>query len=162
MALNEFGLTPESVRAHYFPSSDEWSADSNPSTTVVADMVNEEAGVLAGALNAEAIDAASISDTATPAYVQCRQVLREQVAIRVTRVKTGTDPELVKAWKSDVRAWYQGLADGGATFLGGGATAASSSDPDGPTSHISEYGLLTDDPRNMSSAVPLLRKDDQL
>lgn len=162
MAINTFDIDPESVRAQYFPASDEWSTESNPSTAVVDRMITEEAGRLAGALNAEAIDAEAIVDDTSPAYVQCAKVLRKQVAIEVTQIKTGIDPELVKAWRAGVDAWYAGLAEGGATFLGGGAISTTPSDPDGPTSHITQFGLRTDEARLMSSTVPFMRKDDQL
>lgn len=162
MALNTFDVDPESVRAQYFPASDEWSAESNPSTAVVERMITEEAGRLAGALYAEAINAEAIIDAESPAYVQCAKVLRKQVAIEVTQIKTGIDPELVKAWRASVDAWYEGLAEGGETFLGGGATSTTPSDPDGPTSHITQFGLRTDEAQNMSSTVPFLRKDDHL
>ncbi len=43
MAVNTFGVTAEGVRAHHFPQFDAWSASSNPTSTIVGEMVDEEA-----------------------------------------------------------------------------------------------------------------------
>lgn len=168
MAINLFGLTPADVRKHHFPMWDALSVSTKPTLATVQEKLEEAAGEIAGALNAEAIDAGSISDALdgngnhSPAFVQCRRAVRTACALQLLWSATGLDPELAKAWREWMKAFFDGLDEGGATFLGGGATSTTPSDPDGPTSHISEYGLQTDSAADMSSAVPLLRKDDRL
>lgn len=162
MTVSIFGLTANNVRDHHFPHLDAWSASSSPSTTTVTEAIAEEAGVLAGALTLENIDASTITNATSGAYVQCRKVLRMQVAIRIARDMTGQNPELLKAWSTAVDVWYKGLDEGGASFLGDGAAAVGESDPDGPTSHITTFGLTQDTPSAMSTVVPRLRRDDQL
>lgn len=161
MAINLFGLTPESVRKHHFPMWDALSPVSEPSLATVQEKLEEAAAQVAGALNAEAIDASAIV-TSTPAYLQCRRAVRTACALQLLWAATGVDPELAKAWREWLTAFFTGLNEGGATFLGGGATSTTPSDPNGPTSHISQYGLKTDDPANMSTAESILRKDDRL
>lgn len=162
MAINLFGLEADDVRRHHFPMWDPLSASSKPTTATVTEKLEEAAAQVAGALNAEAIDAASIVDTVSPAYLQCRKAVRTLCALQFLWAATGLDPELAKAWREWLAWFFEGLAEGGATFLGGGATSTSDSDPDGPTSHISQYGLTVDSAADMSSAVPLLRKDDPI
>lgn len=161
MAINLFGLTAESVRKHHFPMWSSLSASSKPTLEVVTEKLDEAAAQIAGALNEEAIDASAIVAD-TPAYLQCRRAVRTACALQLLWAAAGLDPELAKAWREWLDAFLNGLGEGGATFLGGGATSTTPSDPDGPTSHISQYGLTTDSAENMSATVPLLRKDDRL
>lgn len=162
MSTNLFGLSADDVRKHHFPMWSALSASSKPTLDVVTEKLAEAAAEVAGALNAEAINAAAITDASSPAYLQCRRAVRTACALQLLWAAAGLDPELAKAWREWMAAFFTGLDEGSATFLGGGATSTSPSDPDGPTSHISEYGLTTDSAENMSSTVPLLRKDDRL
>lgn len=114
---------------------------------------------MAGALALEKIDAGAITINSS-AYNACRKILRMQVAAVLARNIPGTDWPLSRSWTSTVDAWYVDLAKGGASFLGDGATASGTSDPDGPTWHGSE--LTRDTTAEMSSTVPMLRKDDRL
>lgn len=159
MASSSFGIDAESVRRHHFPNADAFSASSRPSASTVAEVIEEEAASMAGALSMELVDASSITP-ATSAYNTCRRILRMQVAAKLVRLMSGVDSALAQAWDEEVAAWYRKLAAGGASFLGDGAAASGTSDPDGPTWHGSE--LERDSVDDMSSTVPALRKDDRL
>lgn len=161
MSANDFGVTAASVRSHHFPNADAWTTSSRPSSTAVAEAIDEEAAHMAGRLALENIDASSVT-TNSAAYYACRRILRMQVAVRVLRDMLGQDTELARAWEATIADWYVQLDAGGASFLGDGATATGTSDPDGPTSHISVYGLTVDSAESMSSTVPVMRKDDEL
>lgn len=159
MASNLFGLTVDAVRAHHFPQADAWTAGSRPSEATVLETIGEEAALMAGKLALELVDASGIT-TDSSAYKLCRKMLRMQVASVVAKDMLGLDPAVAKAWDAVLARFYEDLADGGASYLGDGATASGNSDPDGPTSHISTYNLTPDAAADMSSVVPRLRMDD--
>lgn len=159
MATNEFGLDAESVRKHHFANSDTWAANSRPSSTAVTEAITEEAAVMAAAMSMENVDASAIL-TGTVAYSASKRVLRMQVAVRIIREMLGIDSPLAQAWAAQVAEWYAALAKGGASFLGNPSLASGTSDPDGPTWHGSE--LEQDVVADMSSVIPMLRKDDRL
>lgn len=162
MAVNEFGVTQQSVAAYHFPMWPAFSAASKPTAATVALMVTETAGALAARLYAETIDSTSISDAASAAYLMCAEQLRRMVALKVLKSSTQQDAELAKALLAEIDAWFKGLASGGGTFLGNEGLQTGASDPDGPTSHISEFGLTVDSASLMSTVVPRLRRDDAL
>lgn len=161
MSANNFGVTAASVRSHHFPNADAWTTASRPSSTAVAEAIDEEAAHMAGRLALELVDAASIT-ASSAAYYACRRILRMQVAVRVIRDMLGQDSDLARAWEAAVADWYAQLDKGGVSFLGDGATATGSSDADGPASHISVFGLEQSEGEDMSSPVPYLRMDDAL
>lgn len=161
-STNTFGLTVESVRKHHFPHTPEWTERSRPSESTVTEKILEQAATLAGALNGEAIDASTITEVTSPAYLNCRQQLRRMVAIDLVEVLSGTEPTLVQSWKRASTAFFDGLEEGGATFLGGGATSTGTSEPDGPTDFISELSLEVGDADDASDVVPVLRRGDSL
>jgi hypothetical protein len=160
MAVNEFGVTQQTVATHHFPMWPAFSTSSKPTAATVALLITESAGVLTARLYAETIT--SITDTASAAYLMCAEQLRRMVALKVLKASTQQDPELAKALQAEIDAWFASLASGGGTFLGNESLQTGSSDPDGPTSHISEFGLTTDEAENMSTTVPRLRRDDAL
>lgn len=160
MAVNEFGVTQQTVAQIHFPMWPAFSTSSKPTSTIVGTMITESAGVLAAKLYAETIT--TITDSASAAYLMCSEQLRRMVALKVLKASTQQDPELAKALQAEIDAWFAGLASGGGTFLGNEALQTGDSDPDGPTSHISEFGLTTDDADDMSTTVPRLRRDDSL
>lgn len=159
MTASTFGLDADSVRRHHFPHFDAFAASSRPSLATVTEVITEEAASMAGALSLEKVDASTIT-VSSSAYNACRKTLRMQVAARLARDIPGVDSALAQSWAASVAAWYEQLARGGASFLGDGAVASGSSDPDGPTWHGSE--LEQDSFSNMSSTIPALRKDDRL
>jgi len=161
MALVTFGITPDSVRGHHFPHIDAFSTSSAPTLAIVTEAINEEAGRMQGALLKESIQASAIT-AATGPYVSCARALRLAVAVRIAADMTGANPELVKAWKAQLKDWFDGLAADGATFLGDDTLSAAASDPDGPTTHIDEYSLDTGNAADASTATPYLRRDDEL
>lgn len=162
-AVNEFGVTQAAVASDYFP---QWragfTASSAPTATRVAAIITEEAAELATRLYAEDITASSITDTDSAAYVKCAAQVKRMVALRIMRTTTQQNPELAKALRAESETWLKELAAGGATFLGDESLATGDSDPDGPTSHISQFNLTTDDADDMSTTVPRLRRDDAL
>lgn len=168
MGVNIFGLTANSVRAHMFPQWGDFSTESSPTETIVNECIEEEAGELAGKLYGEDIDAAAIEDETdentlhTAAWLWCLRTLRLMVALAVMRRATQSDPELAKAYSIELAGRFKDLSDSGATALGNEALSTGTSDPDGPTSHVTVYGLTTDEASSMSSTVPILRKDDAL
>ena len=160
MAVNEFGVTQQTVATHHFPMWPAFSTSSKPSAATVALLITESAGVLTGRLYGEAIT--SITDTTSAAYLMCAEQLRRMVALKVLKASTQQDPELAKALMLEIAEWFSMLAAGGGTFLGNEALQTSASDPDGPTSHISENDLVTDSAADMSTTIPRLRRDDAL
>jgi hypothetical protein len=161
-APNTFGVAADGVRYHHFPQFDAFSASSNPTLATVTEMVSEVASELAGRLNMKRVASTTITDTTSPAYLSCRRILRMAVAARIAPAISGVDSALVAKWEAAVSDWYELLAVGGAVFLGDGAADTSESDPSGPNSHATVYGLTTDSAVNMSTTIPKLRKDDQL
>lgn len=161
MASSTFGLDAESIRRHHFPFLDAFSTGSRPTLATVTEAITEEAALMSGALSLENVSASAIT-VDSDAYVLCRKTLRLQVAARLARDIPGADSDLARSWQASVEAWYASLAKGGASFLGDGAAASGASDPDGPTWHGSEYSLTTDSGSDMSTTIPMLRKDDQL
>lgn len=161
MASSLFGLDAESVRRHHFPNFDAFSAGGRPSLATVSEVIEEEAAVMAGALRLQAIDASAITP-ASSAYNACRQTLRTQVAARLARNIPGIDSDLATSWDASVRRWYEGLDEGGDTFLGDGAVSTSTSDPDGPTDFISELGLEVGDAADASDVKAVLQRKDEL
>jgi hypothetical protein len=159
VASSSFGLDAESVRRHFFPNADAFSASSRPSSSTVAEVIEEEAAAMAGALSLESISADAIA-VASSAYRTCRRILRMQVAAKLIRLMSGVDTELAKSWDVSVADWYAKVASGGASFLGDGASTPGEADPDGPTWHGT--GLTQDTQAAQSSTVPALRKDDRL
>jgi hypothetical protein len=127
----------------------------------VAEVIDEEAAVMAGALRLQAIIASAITPNSS-AYNACRQTLRTQVAARLARMMAGIDSNIAQAWDASVRRWYVGLDEGGDTFLGDGAVSTSASDPDGPTDFITELGLDVGDASEASPIVHTLRTKDML
>jgi hypothetical protein len=162
VALSTFGVTADSVRRHRFPHLDGFGASTAPSLSTVEEAVDRAAARLAGKLLLEAIDASAITDVTSAAYLWCQETLELMVAIRVAEAATHKDSELLRVWRTEVDARLKELDEGGADALGGGATTTSPSDPDGPTTHISQYSLTTDDSADMSTVVPRLRRDDLL
>lgn len=162
MALNAFGVTATTVREQMFPQWGNFSANSSPTSSVVADIITEESGDLAARLYRENITASSITDAATAPYQWCAKTLRLMVALRILRASTQQAPELAQRYKDELDERLKLLDSDGATALGDSTLQTGASDPDGPTSHISVYGLTVDDSTNMSTTVPRLRRDDDL
>jgi len=168
VGVSIFELTPALVRANKFPQWGEFSTVSSPSATQVTDIIEGQAGELAAKLYAEDVVASSISNATdtnslhSAAWLWCRETLRLMVAIEILRISSQQDPELARAYAAQLKQRLKDLDEKGATALGDATLSGGTSDPNGPTSHISQYGLSVDEAVNMSSAVPMLRKDDQL
>ena len=168
MAVNLFGLTVNAVRASMFPQLSDFSVNSSPTLAEGVICLEEEAGELAAKLYRRNIVASGIVSTLdannlhSPAWLWCARTLRLMVALELLKRMSQQYPELAKAYRTELDARLADLQQSGGTALGNDSLETGSSPADGPTSHISEYGLTTDDPTDMSDVVPLLRKGDRL
>lgn len=161
MTVTTFGVTPSTIRTNRFPHLDDFSANSAPTRVAVEEFIDRAAAKLDGKLLLEAIVAADI-EVLSAAYVNCARAVELQAAVYVAESSTGKDNGLLTVWRDELKTFFAELDEDGAASLGSGAASTSNSDPDGPTSHISEYSLTTDASADMSTVVPRLRRDDQL
>lgn len=168
MAVSIFGLTAASVREHMFPQLKDFSANSSPTSTIVGEVIEEEAGELAGRLYAENISASAITNDLdanslhSAAWLWCVRTLRLMVALELLKRMSQQYPELAKEYRAELTARLKDLNDRGGTALGNSGLDTGASNADGPTSHISQYSMTVDVAGDMSSPIPTLRKDDQL
>ena len=163
MALPVFGVTYSTVRSTRFPHWNAFSARSSFTDTDVTALIQEEAADLAGRLYAEDITAADIDATDNPvAYTWCAKTLHLMVAVRILRDVSANDPALAQAYQRELDVRLKLLAAQGATALGDESLSTGTSDPDGPTSHISQFSLTTLDPADMSPLDDVLKRSDKL
>ncbi len=163
MTVSVFGLTAAILRADYLPQADDFSTSSAPTAASVARLLNQKAAELEGLLLKESIATAGITNAASAAYLWCQETLSLMVMIRVAGLMSGRNQDLIIEWQVRLDERLKRLADDGATALGDASLSTSASDPDGPTSHISELGLdVSDMASTASSAAPVFRKDDVL
>lgn len=163
MALPVFGVTHATLREVRFPHWTDFSERSSFTDTAVTAIIQEEAADLAGRLYAENVSATAVDAlTTSVAYQWCKKTLHLMAAMRILRDVSVNEPALAQAYGRELDARLKLLAEQGATALGDDSLNTGNSDPDGPTSHISVYELETDDPADMSSVVPALRKGDRL
>lgn len=163
MALSLFGVTAATLRSTRFPHWAAFSARSSFTDAEVGAIINEEAADLAGRLYAENITASAITTPANEvAYTWCAKTLHLMAAVRILRDVTASEPDLAKVYREELTTRLKLLSEQGATALGDSSLNTGDSNPDGPTSHVSFYGLTTDDGADMSDTVPALRKDDAL
>lgn len=162
MAVATFGVTAADVASIHFPQwNGGFNANTKPIATAVTTQIDRLAARINGKLYAENITASSIQ-AASVAYLMCAEQLARMVALWVLTVATQQNPELAKKLQAEIDDWFKQLAEQGATFLGDDSLASEGSDPDGPTSHVTQYGLEVDVAANMSTTVPRLRRDDEL
>lgn len=163
MAIQTFGVTAAKVRAHHFPQISEFSANSNPTSSTVGEMIEEAAAELAGALRREGLSATTLAEddgSANPeAYAWCAATIRLGAAARTIQSMTGQDPEVAKAWEKRYRDRLKALDGGGAEVLGDAGLPVQASN--GPRTHITSLGLEVPDDEP-SELGPTFRIDDQL
>jgi len=162
VAVNTFGVTPATVQSIYLPQVPGFSALTKPTEAAVTIMISQSAGNLAGRLYAEAIDAEDIDVTTSAAYLMCAEQLGRMVALKVHKVLPQKFPELAKEYTREVKEWFDDLGSKGATFLGDDSLMNTASNPDGPTSHVSENGLEQLAGEDMSPVRPLLQQKDRM
>lgn len=163
MALPVFGVTYSTLRSLRFPHWNAFSARSSFTDTDVTGIIQEEAADLAGRLYAENVTASAITEAANPvAWLWCAKTLHLMAAVRILRDVTTSEPALAQSYGRELDARLKLLGEQGATALGDESLSTGTSDPDGPTSHISQFSLEVDSAENMSTTVPRLRRDDQL
>ena len=161
-APSSFGVTPDTVRQHFFPHINAFSANTAPSTSVATVKVQWAAARLDAALRQKLVSPASIADATSAAYLWCAETLSLDVAVRLARIMTGADPKVAQAWEGQLAARYLELTTRGAAALGDGAVSTGGSNSAGPSSHVTQYGLATDEAGDVSSVTARLRRDDEL
>jgi hypothetical protein len=109
----------------------------------------------------KSIDPTSITDSTSEAFAWCAKTLKLMVAVRIYPAVTAGNPDGLKALQAQLDARLAWLEKHGLE-LAGAQTLISGSEPEGPTSHISQYGLTTADSSLMSSTESPFHKDDQL
>lgn len=162
MAANSFGVTATTVKEDHFPMFDAFSANSSPSSTVIARFILEKAALLHGRMLLKGIDASAWSDATAAEYLWCRETLTIMVAVKILKVASQQYPELAKALEAEVVERLKALDEGGGTAIGNASLDDSADPPDGPHTHIGELDLsVGDDPAgDASTAAPIFRKDD--
>lgn len=151
-----FGVTPATVRSHFFPHQDTFSADTVPTESTVTEIIAEKAAELAGHLQVEGIDGSSLTED-SDAYRWCRSTLREMVAIRVVAAGIAADPQVLDDWKTHVARQLDYLDEYGRAALGGG-TSNPTVEPNGPTTHLDVLGISS--PTVVTTAPDILRSSD--
>lgn len=162
MAVNVFGLTAATIRAHKFPNSDDFSASSSPTAATVLEVLDEKAAELEGLLLVKSVSAATLTVATSAAYLWCRETLRLAVAIEAVQLMSGQDPAVAKAWQAKLDARLKRLDALGPAALGDNALNIDASLPNGPTSHVSDLALDTGDDADASDVIPALRRSDLL
>ncbi len=161
MAIAVFGVTAAKLKAHHFPQLAEFSANSNPTSTTVGEMIEASAVDLAGRLRAEgltpsAIDAATTSES----YAWSADAVRLGAAVRAIAGMTGQDPAVRQAWERDLQRKWDDLTSRGYLALGDATAPAELAD--GPRSHISNHSLDVGDEQDISDVIPVFRRNDHL
>lgn len=168
MAIEVFGVTYTTVRQDYFPHfTGEFSATTKPSSSRVTEYIKEEAADISGKLRLKGTTAAAIAALTSDAdpYVWCRKTLGLLVASRVAKVMSGADPDYAKALAAEAKARLTMLEENGVEALGAGTSVADSTDEvQGPTGHIDDLDLETDESETdlVSDVAPVLRRGDLL
>lgn len=161
MAIEDFGVTHQDVSSRHFPQLT-FSATSNPTATAVDGFIEDSAADLAGALVKEGMNPSALAaDIPSAAYVWCATTIRMAAALEVMRGMTGQDPAVVQAWERKVDRRLKDLDAYGAAALGI-SDSSSTTDANGPRTHIDAFGLTTSASIDVSSALPTFRKDDAL
>lgn len=163
MAIEEFCVLPSVIRDEYFTWLDAFSATTSPSDSTVENVITKQAAILHGRLLLEGIAAATIAgDDESPAYVMCADIVAKMTAVAIAQNMTGVNSEMLKTWRADVDAWFEGLNVGGGAYLGNAALATGSAPADGPTTHINHFNLSTSVGTTPSSIDPIFTRDDKL
>jgi hypothetical protein len=165
VSLYTYGVTASDVRKHHFPNSDDFSTTTNPTLATVTEKIDDAAGELAARLLKEAVDPQTVNAggaTYAP-YVVLRNVLRKMVAVEIGPAIGDSDSTALTRWQKDLDTFFARLEDDAGTALGDDTLSTSASEPDGPVTHIDEYGLDYGDPAtDASDVIPPFRKDDEL
>lgn len=159
MSVVTFGVTAAGVRADCFPHLPTFTDSTAPTSTQVATKINEQAGMLAGALTIAGVNVDSI-EAASAGYYSCAGVLKLMVGVSLARSASGLNPAVVQAWRDEVKAWLDGLKANGGEFLGVPASAGTS--PTGPLTFIDHLGLDVPSSADASSLEPTFRIKDLL
>lgn len=160
MAIQTFSVTYTTVRDHHFAQLPDFSNTSNPAAATVTTMIQAAASSLGGALRAQDVTPATVNNSSTypESHAWCADVIRHDAAVRVARVMTGHNPDVVKAWEAHVKAQYKALAEHG--YLALGDAPAPAENATGPRTHIDRNSLTTTASADMSDAEPAFRKSD--
>lgn len=160
MAVATFGVTAADVASIHFPQwNGGFNANTKPTSTAVTTQISRLGAKLNAKLYAENVIASSLAADTVP-YLMCAEQLAKMVAAWALTKATQQNPELAKAMQDEVDAWFEQLDEKGATHLGDSTLDSSTAPANGPTTHLNTFSLTVDSADDMSSAVPLLRKDD--
>jgi hypothetical protein len=158
-----FDVVADDVRKEHFAYLPPWDTTTSPTEDTVTNLIRSAAAKLSGKLALKSIDATSITDIDTPAFIWCADTIKLDVATCIPPTVSGLDPEEYRRRRDELKERYTDLSEGGADVLGEGATAsASSTEPEGPVEFLTELGIDTGDAADASSAIPRLRYDDEL
>lgn len=164
MAIQDFGVTAAAISANHFPSLT-FSTASQPTAVTVLEKIKDAAADLAGRLSIEGLSAATLDDddenpTYPNAYRWCARYIRLHAAIGTLQASATADPEVLKAWREELREMRRSLDDYGHVALGDAPAPTTSGN--GPYTHIDRHSLETSDSNDVSSVLPTFRKDDLL
>lgn len=103
MAINLFGVTPESLRSEYLPGSSPFSDATRPTDTDVATMIGRLAAVVSASLASIGVAPEGIEAESFPiAHGWLADTLTLGSFVRVARVSSlGLDADTVKAWAGE-------------------------------------------------------------
>lgn len=161
-APSTFGVTYTTIHDEFFGHAPNFSANSVPSSTQVTLIIGKRAAKLDGKLRLKGLDPGQIDDdSASAAYLWCQEVLGLEVAIRCVNAGIALEPDVVKAWREELKGYYADLDERGGAALGSGATLPDE-DPNGPSSHIDNNDLETEDTDDISPVTHKFRVTDQL
>lgn len=161
MAIATFGVTYTTLAAHHFPALTPSTA-SKPTAATMTEKVKDGAADLAGRLAQKGITAANISEDDHPnAYQWASKYVRLYAAIGALQAGATADPEVVKAWRAELKDMQEALAEHGYLALGGDLSAPSEA-AEGVLTHISNHDLDVGDETDISDVIPTFRRSDQL
>lgn len=166
MSVFVFGVTHDTVRKHHFPHITAFSLTTQPTSTTVGEMVTAAGAKLAGKLRLKSITVDE-ADTDSEAYTWCADTIRLDTATRIPPTTSGVDPQEHQRRIDELKERYKDLSEGGVDALGGAGSGASadatSSEPEGPVTHLTENSSIeTQDDEDASDSIPRLRYDDEL
>lgn len=161
MSIEKFGVTPTTIKEHFFPSRSAFSTTTSPTEESVFEMVYAAAAELTGKLSAAGVTASSLTVISTPAaYSWCADYVRLASAIRVMEAIAGAGAVPV-FWRQELKDKRDDLREQGALALGD-ASVPSDGGGAGPRDHISTHSIDTGSTADISDAIARFRRDDEL
>lgn len=157
---NTFGVTDTLLQRTHFAQAGAFTSYSTPSDEVVAAVIQRKSARLAAKLLKEGIDATSITDEDSNAYLLGQEIVLLESAVEVMEMMTGQTPEIVRLQEQKLKGIYDELEEEGWLAMGAPDTDATPL-VSGPHSHL-DSGIETEDLADVSSVLHKLRARDQL